>query len=84
MISRYQYLVSNRVPVDFLFLMNYCKMVLHLRLLKKCLLTNVTFEWLFSLMDRCNMCVQIPLLRKIVITNVTFEWLFSFMNSFNM
>ena len=44
----------------------------------KCIMTNVTFVWLFSRMN--NISINVTLYETAVVANITFEWLFFFMN----
>ena len=55
-------------------------MPIQISLHTKCLLTHVTFEWLFSGMNS-SMHIQMTFLWKNLSIIFTFEWLFSSMNS---
>ena len=74
-LSKKESICIAKVSLLFSF-MNWCKMFVHVTLLRTAVVTSVTsvtLEWLFSFM---NMVVQISLLRKAVVTNVTFECFF--------
>ena len=64
--------------------MNCCNMLIQVALLRKSVVTNVTFEWLIFFMNWRNMLFQVAFYWTAVVTNVTDEWLFSFMNNCHM
>ena len=55
------------------YFMLFCNMVLDLLLWKTAVVTNVTFEWIFSSMNRCNMNIQVILLRATVDSSYSYE-----------